>query len=177
MLYKQIQKVSKISLAIILGAGLFFGLYSGVAAADPPLQVTCSDGQKITVANSVTDFDTACKDAGHTGYNAGAVTDTSIEEPDARPKDCLTTDGSSDLNRDNCGIIKYLTVFINVLSAVVGIVVTGVIIWGGIEYSMSSGDPSKVQAAKKKIYNGIISMIAFIFTFAFLQFIVPGGIL
>ena len=102
-----------------------------------------------------------------------AISDTSIEQPDARPRDC----NGANLDRDNCGIVKYLVLFINALSAIVGVVVTAVIIWGGIEYSSSAGDPSKIQAGKQRVYSGIISLVVFIFTYAFLQYIVPGGLL
>lgn len=103
-----------------------------------------------------------------------SAAETNVSEPTASDEtDC--TDGT--LNRDNCGIVRYLVIFINILSAMVGIVVTAVIIIGGIQYSTSGGDPSKVSAAKKRIYNGVISLLAFIFSYAFLQWIVPGGVL
>ncbi len=89
---------------------------------------------------------------------------------------CKTTPEES-LNAENCGIFAYLVTFINVLSALVGIVVVGMIIMGGIQYAMSADDPQKVSAAKDKIRNAIIALVTFIFTFAFLQWIVPGGVL
>jgi len=167
------RKITQITLFLVLMVSPLLLSFSQTVYADTT--ITCNDGTVVilpTDGGSPDDRAAAkCPDP-HGGVKVTA-SDTSITEPDAKPKDCT----GADLNRDNYGIIRYLAVFINVLSAVVGIVVTGVIIWGGIEYSMSSGDPSKVQAAKKKIYNGIISMIAFIFTFAFLQYIVPGGLL
>jgi hypothetical protein len=138
----------------------------------------CKDGKvsngATCTADSNTDGDSGSSNTAD-GTGTDYTTDTNIQQPDTSAKDC--NDKSGQLNRDNCGIVKYLAIFINVLSGVVGVVVTGVIVWGGIEYATSGGDPGKVQAAKKKIYNGIFSLVAFIFTYAFLQYIVPGGVL
>ncbi|CAN5400391.1 hypothetical protein BH10PAT3_BH10PAT3_5520 [soil metagenome] len=89
------------------------------------------------------------------------------------PNDC---NDSANLTKENCGIIKYLLIFINLLSALVGVVVVGSIIYGGIQYSSAGGDPQKVASAKKRILNALVALIAFIFMYAFLQYIVPGGV-
>lgn len=87
-------------------------------------------------------------------------------------KDCT----DANLNQNNCGIIYYLKMFINVLSAMVGIVVIGVIIVGGIQYATSAGDPGAAAAAKKRIINALIALVMFFLTYAFLQWVVPGGL-
>lgn len=83
---------------------------------------------------------------------------------------------SANLNASNCGIIKYLETFINALSALVGVVVVGSLIYGGIQYSSAGSDPQKVSAAKKRILNSIFAFVAFLFTYALLQYLVPGGV-
>lgn len=75
-----------------------------------------------------------------------------------------------------CGITKYLTIFINALSALVGIVVVIMIIIGGIQYAAASDDPAKLAAAKQRIANAILALIIFVFAFSFLQWLIPGGI-
>lgn len=65
---------------------------------------------------------------------------------------------------------------INLLAAGVGVVVTIMIIVGGIQYASAGANPQMVQAAKKKIINAIIALIAFFFLYAFLQWLVPGGV-
>ena len=64
---------------------------------------------------------------------------------------------------------------INFLSAGVGIVVIGVIILGGIQYSMAGDNTQATGAAKQRIINGLIALVAFIFMFAFLNWLLPGG--
>lgn len=80
------------------------------------------------------------------------------------------------LNENNCGIIKLITVVTNVLSGIVGVVIVAMLIVGGIQYSTAGPDPSKVQAARQKISNAILALILFIFGFALLQWLVPGGV-
>lgn len=81
-----------------------------------------------------------------------------------------------DLNAGNCRIVHWVVVFINVLSAMVGITVVIMVIVGGIQYSAAGDDPQKVQEAKKKISNALLALVAFIFMYAFLQWVVPGGL-
>ncbi len=88
------------------------------------------------------------------------------------PTDCK----ESPVTKENCGIVKYLFLLINTLSALVGIVVIGMIIIGGIEWSASNDNPQRVAAARSKIVNAVLALLVFIFTYAFLQWVVPGGI-
>ena len=78
---------------------------------------------------------------------------------------------------DNCQILKYLVQAINVLSAVVGIVVVIMIALGGLQYSASRDNPQATAAAKAKIQNALLGLVAYLFIYAFLQYIIPGGAL
>lgn len=104
-----------------------------------------------------------------TAAGSASVSGSSIQPGDA---DCTDKDLSS-----NCKIMGYLVVFINVLSAMVGVVVVGSIVVGGIQYSTAADDPQKIAAAKGRIYNALLALVAFIFSYAFLQWIIPGGVL
>lgn len=73
-----------------------------------------------------------------------------------------------------CGYIKPATEF---LSAGVGVVVILMIMIGGIQYITSDGSPQSIAKAKKKIINGILALIIFALMYAFLNFIIPGGII
>ena len=65
---------------------------------------------------------------------------------------------------------------INFLSVGVGIVVTGVIILGGIQYILAGDNATALAAARQRIINGLIALAAFLFMYAFLQWLVPGGV-
>jgi len=117
--------------------------------------------------------------------------------PDAEANNCPPASGSSSTGDGNyieadcqgeniqagqtgensCRILDYLVLFINVLSGLVGIIVVGSIIFAGIQYSTSGGDPSKVSAAKDRIRNAVIALVFFIFMYGFLDYLVPGGVL
>lgn len=84
----------------------------------------------------------------------------------ANPQTCL----------QNNPIVKDLQAIVNFLSAAVAVVVIGVIVLGGIQYIMAGDSADKVSAAKKRILNGIIAFAAFLFLFAFVQWLIPGGV-
>jgi hypothetical protein len=58
----------------------------------------------------------------------------------------------------------------------VGIVVVALIIVGGIQYITSGGVPQRIEAARKRIINAITALVLFIFMYALLQWLIPGGI-
>jgi len=79
--------------------------------------------------------------------------------------------------RQNCDFVKeYIDPAINLLSGLVGVVVVIGIIIGSIEYASSAGDPQKVAKGRARITNSLIALFAFFFLWAFLQFLVPGGL-
>lgn len=73
-------------------------------------------------------------------------------------------------------IFKDINVIVAFLSAGVGVVVVGTIILGGIQYTMAGDNPQAITAAKQRIINGLVALLAFLLTFAFLQWIIPGGV-
>jgi len=95
----------------------------------------------------------------------------------ALPTTAPKNDCQDGLTPANCGITRWLKVIINILSAVVGVVIVGVLVFAGIEYTTSGDDPQKVGKAKTRIANAVLALAVYIFGFAFLQWIVPGGIL
>jgi hypothetical protein len=83
-------------------------------------------------------------------------------------KDCLAA---------NNLFTKYLNPFVYFLGFAAGLgVVIGILI-GGIQYMASAGDPQKAAAAKRHIWNAILAMLVYLFMFAIINFLVPGGIL
>lgn len=78
---------------------------------------------------------------------------------------------------DQCVLFtKYLIPLINLLTAGVGLVITIMIVIGGIQYTSSGGNAQAVTAAKQRIFNSLLALFAFAFMWSFLQFVVPGGL-
>jgi preprotein translocase subunit SecE len=100
------------------------------------------------------------------------------------PGTTATSDGSNGCedaaikcSNGDCDLIdKYVTPAITLFGAVFGTIAVASLIIGGIQYSSSEGDPQKVSNAKKRLTNTIIAIVAFLFLYSFLQFLVPGGI-
>jgi hypothetical protein len=81
-------------------------------------------------------------------------------------------------SNSNCNLIQeYVVPTINLLGATFGLVAVISLILGGINYTTSEGDPQKVSRAKIRIRNTIFSIVAFLFLYAFLNFLIPGGVI
>lgn len=72
-------------------------------------------------------------------------------------------------------IMEWTLTAINFFSAGVGVIVTVMIVIGGVQYSAAGGNPQAVQAAKTRIANAIIALLAYFFLFALMQWLIPGG--
>jgi len=82
-----------------------------------------------------------------------------------------------DLDTDNCKFLAFLVGAVKALSAVVGVVVVITIVVGGIQYSTARNNPQAVASAKKKIFMAVLALVIYLFGFAFLNWLVPGGII
>lgn len=82
--------------------------------------------------------------------------------------------------QNNNGLTCIIQVYINpvvaFLAAMAGVAVVISIVVGAIQYSSAGGDPGKVAAARGRITKAIIALLAFIFLYAFINFILPGGV-
>lgn len=74
-------------------------------------------------------------------------------------------------------IFTYLAAIIRFLAAGVGIVIVLAIIIAGIRYIISSGNPQALQDAKTQLAHAVFALLMFIFMFAALNFLIPGGLI
>lgn len=116
------------------------------------------------------------KDANVFGGNAGDYQcggdDT---EPIATKFDfgCL---GPENAPEDMSPIVDMAFAIIRFLSVGVGLIVVASIVYAGIQYSTSEGSAEKTQEAKARVRNAVIGLVFYIFSFALVQFLVPGGL-
>ncbi len=80
------------------------------------------------------------------------------------------------LEDDSQPLWKDLQAIVNALAAGVGIMVVASIIIGGIQYSVAGDQPGKLEEAKKRITNALLALVAFFLTWAFLEWLIPGGV-
>ena len=137
----------------------------------------------------------ACDSAGDPCGNPGAsaqtpaagastTTDPCQDLTGANLTSCQTCDNGkaspTDADIKNClnhnKIIQDLQTIVDFLSAAVALVVIGSLIFGGIQYSLAGDQAEMVTKAKKRITNSAVAMAAFLLMFAFIQWLIPGGI-
>jgi hypothetical protein len=93
------------------------------------------------------------------------------------PGNCTDPAITCTSNSSYCNLIKeYVVPTINLLSVAFGLIAVISLLLGAINYITSEGDPQKVSRAKMRIRNTIFSVVAFMFLYSFLNFLIPGGI-
>ncbi len=165
--------------ALLLVAAVFSGsATSRVSAADCSAQALANCTQE------------QCAGAGgEWGYQGSGMTcheansdGTSTVQPSSAPTiDTDATDpaasGGKCATLSNCDLVhNYLNPAIQLMSAAVGIAIAISIVIGGIQYASSAGDPQQAAAAKARIRNAIIALLTFLFLYALLNFLIPGGL-
>lgn len=109
-----------------------------------------------------------------TGGSANC-TGTAVECDTNADVSCALRSGG---NTNNCLLFdKYIIPAINFLSIGVGVVVTALVVVGGITYSTAGGDAKRVRTARLIITNALLSLVGYMFLWSFLQWVIPGGIL
>jgi hypothetical protein len=83
---------------------------------------------------------------------------------------------NSEDSLENNAIVVYLRYLIQFLTAGVGLVITIMIVVGGVQYITAGENSQKVQAAKQKIFNAVLALILFILMYALLSYLVPVDI-
>jgi uncharacterized membrane protein len=112
---------------------------------------------------------TCSNDNGDCATCETSASDCTSDTPDTAVNTC---------GENSCDLVKdYINPAIDLLSGLVGIVAVISLITAGIQYSASAGDPQKSAKAKGRITGTIIALLAYIFLYAFLEFIIPGGLL
>lgn len=74
-------------------------------------------------------------------------------------------------------VMSLILQVINFMAIGVGIIVVGGIVWGAMLYTTSNGDSGKSQQGITTIVNAVIGLLLFVFTYAIINYLVPGGVL
>lgn len=79
-------------------------------------------------------------------------------------------------NIEDNGVWQLLLMVINILTAGVGVVAVGGIVYGAILYASAEAKSDQVRQAKTIISNVAIGLVLFALMWAMLNFLVPGGV-
>jgi len=172
----QLSNKLKLLLVGFFVVGTFFAAYTTFAATKggpKPAQKPPGSGQSTGSGNCIGSENQPC------GNTTGQSPTSS--DPTSTPKTTTSSSVIADCtDTQQCltqsPIVHDINLIINFLSAGVAIIVIGTVILGGVQYSMAGDKPDAVSAARKRIANGLMSFAVFLLIFAFLQWLIPGGI-
>lgn len=85
-------------------------------------------------------------------------------------------DGSDTGEVKDSGVWQLLITIINWLTMGVGIAVVAGIVFGAVRYITSDGNPGQAQQGMSVITNAIIGLLLYLFMYAIINFLVPGGL-
>ena len=74
-------------------------------------------------------------------------------------------------------VTSLLLTIINFLAVGVGIAVVGGIVFGALRYTSADGNAAQAQQGITFIVNSVLGLILFIFMYAIINYLVPGGLL
>jgi len=124
---------------------------------------------QAATGDCIADNSKLCTNVQCSSDSHGNATDCTSVDPAASGK-CTSDSNSCDF------VGKYINPAIKLLTGAVGVVAVISIIYAGIQYTTSAGDPKRVSDAKNRITQTVLALLAYAFLYAFLQFLVPGGI-
>ncbi len=170
---------------LVLSLGMFVALTPQASAVtrmeecnqkdSPSAIAACKDQLDVATWNACTGnadpgaCATAYKNAEAGGSSAAVIANPERDEIancTGSPEECIAKNP----------IITITQTAINFLSIGAGIIIVAMIIVGGIQYSASGSNPQGVANAKKRITSALLALLALIFLYAFMQWLVPGGV-
>jgi len=156
------QTIKSLVLVIALSVGFvsIFGPSSSALDACDPATQSCCGGVETTVFT-----------CSQTGQDKGACPDGTIIDAKS-----TCADGSKPDVVANTGVWGILLVAINILTAGIGIVAIGGIVYASILYTSAGGSQEQVKKAMGIITNVVIGVLAYALMYAVLNFLVPGGL-
>lgn len=85
-------------------------------------------------------------------------------------------DNATNPDPDNNGIWQIFTLIIRILTAGVSILAVGFYAYAGFLYASAGNNAGQISQAKSFILNVTIGLLSYIMLYAFIEFIIPGGI-
>ncbi len=85
-------------------------------------------------------------------------------------------EGGDAASTEETGIWGVLVLALNILTTLVAVAALAGLIWGAIQYTSAGGNVEQTKKAMATITNVIIGILAYGLMYAFLNFIIPGGV-
>lgn len=116
---------------------------------------------------------------GEVGEDLGEAVGDSVEnDPLKEPEIDPDASGFKDdpVAPEDNPIVKRLVWFVNVALYGVLAVVTGAIIYSGIQFMVSQGNSQKTAEARNRIISSLVALALYALMFVILQWLIPGGV-
>lgn len=178
-----------ITLATLFALSGLFALVqpsSSVYAANSK-EITCADGETVTARKGMKpdkekldnkDFNHACRN--NDGYDPdtepGGTGSTSGNTCGGVETSIIKCDADNSGGTRNNGLWQLLLIVVNILTAGIGIVAVGGIVYGSVLYTTAGDKADQVKQAVDIIVNVVIGLVLFALMWSLLNFIVPGGV-
>lgn len=113
------------------------------------------------------------------------TTETKCTADEVHPKDfngdvdvrsCCPKSAGANPTSIQCFFAKYINPIVNLLAVGVGVVVLASVVGGAVMISASAGDSGKYAKGRERIVNSLLALAGFVFLYAFMQWIIPGGV-
>lgn len=145
--------------------------------------IVCKDGSSQNVYKKLADpkdklddkdRQKACK--GHGGIKPASSDDEPAVNDCGGVDTAIIKCDSSGTGLESNAVWKLLIIAINILSAGVGILAVGGIIYASILYTTAEDKQDQINKAKDIIQNVVIGLVAYALMWAGLNFLIPGGL-
>lgn len=128
-------------------------------------------------ANKVPEISSTPSITNDGGTSEDGISRDELSDGKCDPKNDDNPNNDNDpLSKENCGIIRIIVDVINFLSAVAGIALVASLMISGYLYMTARDNAGQVEKAKSRIVQTLIALTLFIFMYALLNFLVPGGL-
>lgn len=173
MKHSLLNKIALSSTALLLICGCAVFLSPGHAAGNPPDATVQPTGNNANNQNGQSNqngsFNTGDKQGKTIRDVCGGTVDGQDESVGVAIKIGCKGKGNP--------IADATFAIIRILSDGVGLVVIGSIVYGGIQYTGSRGDPQSTALAVNRIRSSLFALLLYIFGYAILNYIIPAGFL
>lgn len=130
------------------------------------------------------DYQEACKGHGGLQPNNGGenpeppetTEPPEIEEIEIVPCKVDTSIITPDCSNGDNPIWGLLLLVVNIMTAGIGIVAVGGIIYGAILWTTAEDKNAQIVKAKEVIFNVVLGLVGYALLYAFIQFLIPGGV-
>lgn len=103
-----------------------------------------------------------------------AADDTEVTGGAGKALETVSEIGGSEESGNTTDLMPFINTAINFILGILGLLCVFMIIFGGVTYSTSQGDPEKVKRASSTLLYGIVGLVVALLAFAITNFVING---